>query len=83
MDLWPTLRAQLIARRQEMGLSQRELAERMATHQSVLSDYESGKTSAPQLPNLLRWCDALEIDLEVVLHLRGITIPGRTVRLRE
>lgn len=52
------------ARRQEVGLSQRELAERMGTAQSVVARLEAGAVT-PTLGTLDRVADALGTELLV------------------
>ena len=57
-------------RRQELGLSQRELAELVGTTQSAIARLERGGRP-PRIDTLLRIADALECDLTVELHPRG------------
>jgi transcriptional regulator with XRE-family HTH domain len=54
-------------RRQEMGLSQRELAEIVGTTQSAIARLERGGRP-PRIDTLLRIADALECDLVVDLR---------------
>ena len=54
----------LISQRLERGLSQKELAERMNTTQSVISRLESGSAN-PSLATLRRLADALDARLVV------------------
>jgi len=53
-------------RRAEMGLSQRELAERVSTTQSAIARLERGGRP-PRIDTLLNIADALECDLVVDL----------------
>lgn len=57
------------ARRQEKGLSQRELAEIVGTTQSAIARLERGGRP-PRIDTLLRIADALECDLVVDLRPR-------------
>jgi transcriptional regulator with XRE-family HTH domain len=57
-------------RRQELGLSQRELAELVGTTQSAIARLERGGRP-PRIDTLLRIADALDCDLTVELHPRG------------
>jgi transcriptional regulator with XRE-family HTH domain len=56
-------------RRQEKGLSQRELAELVGTTQSAIARLERGGRP-PRIDTLLRIADALECDLVVDLRPR-------------
>ena len=57
-------------RRQELGLSQRELAELTATTQSAIARLEAGGRP-PRIDTLLRIADALDCDLVVELNPRS------------
>jgi transcriptional regulator with XRE-family HTH domain len=57
-------------RRQELGLSQRELAELVGTTQSAIARLERGGRP-PRIDTLLRIADALDCDLKVELNPRG------------
>lgn len=50
--------ARLRARRRELGITQRALAQRLGLNNSYLSNWENG-TYAPQLASLLAWAEAL------------------------
>ena len=54
------------ARRQELGLSQQQLAQLTGTTQSAIARLESG-ARAPRLDTLLRVADALDARLDVRL----------------
>ena len=56
-------------RRQEIGLSQRELAELVGTTQSAIARLERGGRP-PRIDTLLRIADALDCDLTVELKPR-------------
>jgi transcriptional regulator with XRE-family HTH domain len=60
---------QVAARRQAMGLSQRELAELVGTTQSAIARLERGGRP-PRIDTLLRIADALDCDLLVDLRPR-------------
>jgi predicted transcriptional regulator len=57
-------------RRQERGLSQRELAELVGTTQSAIARLERGGRP-PRIDTLLRIADALDCDLAVELRPRS------------
>jgi transcriptional regulator with XRE-family HTH domain len=57
-------------RRQELGLSQRELAELVGTTQSAIARLERGGRP-PRIDTLLRIADALDCDLTVELNPRS------------
>ena len=57
-------------RRQELGLSQRELAELVGTTQSAIARLERGGRP-PRIDTLLRIADALDCDLSVELRPRA------------
>jgi predicted transcriptional regulator len=57
-------------RRQQLGYSQRELAELVGTTQSAIARLERGGRP-PRIDTLLRIADALECDLAVELRPRG------------
>ena len=57
-------------RRQELGLSQRQLAELVGTTQSAIARLERGGRP-PRIDTLLRIADALDCDLTVELNPRG------------
>ena len=56
-------------RRQELGLSQRELAELVGTTQSAIARLERGGRP-PRIDTLLNIAEALDCDLLVELHPR-------------
>ena len=58
------------ARRSELGLSQRDLAERTGTTQSAIARLEAGGRP-PRIDTLLRIANALECDLVVELRPRA------------
>jgi ribosome-binding protein aMBF1 (putative translation factor) len=60
---------QVATRRQELGLSQRELAERVGTTQSAIARLERGGRP-PRIDTLLRIADALDCELVVDLKPR-------------
>ena len=63
------LGAKVRLRREEAGLSQRELAERIGTTQSAIARLESGGV-LPTIATLARIADALGNDLKVELQPR-------------
>jgi ribosome-binding protein aMBF1 (putative translation factor) len=65
---------QVTERRKELGLSQAELAELVATTQSAIARLESGGRP-PRIDTLLRIADAL--DCELLVDLRPRTNPKR------
>jgi transcriptional regulator with XRE-family HTH domain len=64
-------------RRKELGLSQAELAELVATTQSAIARLESGGRP-PRIDTLLRIADAL--DCELLVDLKPRTNPKRGKR---
>ena len=71
----------LVQRRQELGLSQQQLAERLNIMQVSIHSYEVGKTQpTPEL--LAKVCDALnlECDVSVYVYLRPKRQRGRGKR---
>ena len=62
-------------RRKELGLSQAELAELVATTQSAIARLESGGRP-PRIDTLLRIADALDCELLVELKPRTTPKPG-------
>jgi ribosome-binding protein aMBF1 (putative translation factor) len=65
---------QVTERRRELGLSQAELAELVATTQSAIARLESGGRP-PRIDTLLRIADAL--DCELLVELKPRTKPKR------
>lgn len=61
--------AQVVARRTELLLSQRELAELCGTTQSAIARFESG-TRPPKLDTLIRIAEALDCELDVEFRPR-------------
>lgn len=72
-DFYAQIAAQVTARRIELSLSQRELAELCGTTQSAIARFESG-TRPPKLDTLIRIAEALDCALEVTFRRR--THPG-------
>jgi ribosome-binding protein aMBF1 (putative translation factor) len=60
---------QVVARRQDLGLSQQELAELVGTTQSAIARLESGGRP-PRIDTLLRIANALDCELNVELRPR-------------
>lgn len=67
--------AQVVARRTELGLSQRELADLCGTTQSAIARFESA-SRPPKLDTLASVAEALDCTLEVTFRAR--TRPART-----
>lgn len=63
------LAADVTARRQELSLSQRELAELCGTTQSAIARFESG-SRPPKLDTLIRIAEALDCELQVTFRPR-------------
>ena len=68
------LTRQVIDRRIELALSQRELAELCGTTQSAIARFESG-TRPPKIDTLIRIAEALDCELDVTFRPR--TRPSR------
>lgn len=67
--LYENVVAQVIARRVELGLSQRELAELCGTTQSAVARFESARRP-PKLDTLAAVAEALDCTLEVTFRPR-------------
>lgn len=67
-DEWNQLRLQLKARRNELGLTQWDVAQAIYRHQSIISEWERGRT-IPTVTNLIAW--ARTLNLAVVLSAPG------------
>lgn len=81
-DVLETFRAEraaicqmLTARRRELGWSQADVADRMGTTQSAVSDFETGRVE-PRLDSLQRWAHALGADLAVTLRIEAAGSPA-------
>jgi len=72
-SVYERLGAEMAARRAELGLAQRELAQLCGTTQSAIARLESG-ARAPRLDTLLRVANAL--DCELIAELRPRTKGG-------
>lgn len=68
-DFYAAIAAQVISRRQELGLSQRQLAELCGTTQPAIARFESGRRP-PKMDTLLAMADALDASLEVLFRPR-------------
>lgn len=55
------IRKSLVERRLELGLTQKDLAERMDVSQSWISEFETKPWPDFRLSTLRRWCMALEL----------------------
>lgn len=75
--LYASVVAQVVARRTELGLSQRELADLCGTTQSAIARFESA-TRPPKLDTLASVAEALDCTLEVTFRPR--TRPSGTQR---
>jgi len=59
-------------KRKEKGLTQQQLADRVPKlDRSKVSDMENGKEDF-MLSTLLKICEALEVDIEILLHTKNI-----------
>jgi predicted transcriptional regulator len=67
--LFAAIADRVAERRAELGMSQRELAERTGTTQSAIARLEAGGRP-PRIDTLLRIAEALECDLHVELRPR-------------
>ena len=56
----------LISLRNERGLSQRQLAERLGIHQEVIARWETSKYATASLERLRKVAEALEADIGVM-----------------
>lgn len=64
MSLDPAVNRRLVERREALGLTQRQLAARMGTQQSAVSDLENGRYE-PYISTLTRWAAALGLQVRV------------------
>jgi DNA-binding XRE family transcriptional regulator len=71
--LFSQIADQVVSRRSELGMAQRELAELVGTTQSAIARLESGGRP-PRIDTLLRIAAALDCDLSVELrpHPAGV-----------
>jgi transcriptional regulator with XRE-family HTH domain len=67
--LFAQIAEQVVARRQDLGLSQQELAELVGTTQSAIARLESGGRP-PRIDTLLRIANALDCELDIELRPR-------------
>lgn len=68
-DLYASIAAQVVDRRGELGISQRELAELCGTTQSAIARFEAARRP-PKLDTLLAIAEALDTVLEVKFRPR-------------
>jgi transcriptional regulator with XRE-family HTH domain len=59
-------------RREQLGLTQQQLAARLGIHQPAIASLEAGRYP-PNIDSLRRVADALDCDLDVQLRPRGST----------
>ena len=78
-EFYGRIAAQVVARRTELLLSQRELAELCGTTQSAVARFESG-TRPPKLDTLIRIAEAL--DCELNMRIPPPYPPHQEVRIR-
>ena len=71
------LAAQVLRRRRELGLTQRELAEAVGVHQSEISDIERG-ASTPGYRTLVKLAFGLQAEVAFVPWSRKPAGPGAT-----
>lgn len=75
-ELRSDLLESLVARRHELGLKQKQLAEKMETGQSTVSEFESGG-SDPYFSTLQRYARA--VDAQIVVRLKASDKPAAKV----
>ena len=68
-EIYSTIAQQVIARRAELGLSQKDLAELCGTTQPAIARFESAKRP-PRVDTLLAMAEALDSKLEIVFRPR-------------
>lgn len=70
MEVVKDAREKLVARRKALGLTQSDIAIRMGTAQSTVSEFEKG-TKDPRFSTFLRYADAVGLDVSIELYFRG------------
>jgi transcriptional regulator with XRE-family HTH domain len=65
MVRYETLRQQLIARRKQLDLTQKAVAERMGVHPTIVNKLELGKNPNPTMNMLATWCRVLDGRLDL------------------
>jgi transcriptional regulator with XRE-family HTH domain len=68
MDWDETRKALADVRKTKRKITQKQLAESMQCHQSLVSDYEYGRHT-PGLINLATWLDALHVTVDMTIAL--------------
>jgi transcriptional regulator with XRE-family HTH domain len=68
----------VLSRRNELGLTQSDLAARMGKQQPSIARFEAGNAENPTLGFLQQLAEAL--DMRLVVHLEPKTEPARQVR---
>lgn len=63
------LRHAMRRRRRELGLTQYQVAYRMGTAQSEVSNLEIGRTPNPGIITVTRWAAALNLDLDLGMKI--------------
>jgi transcriptional regulator with XRE-family HTH domain len=71
-----TLGEYLRVAREQVGLSQRQLAARAGIHNSYLARLESGETANPSADVVQRIADVLEVDATDLFAYIGVTLPA-------
>jgi transcriptional regulator with XRE-family HTH domain len=66
-DLYETTQS-LYRRRRSLNLSQAEVARRMGTTQSAVSDLENGRAE-PMVATLIRYADAVGLRMRIVFEI--------------
>ena len=62
-DHWQTFMDQLVAKREELGISQREMARRMGISQPAVAQFELSSAN-PNLNTVIRYANKLGVELE-------------------
>ncbi len=75
MDAPSTLGEYLRAERERVGMSQRQLANRVGIHNSYLARLENGETANPAADLLQRIADVLEVSSTDLLAFIGVKPP--------
>ena len=67
---WQTLMDQLVAKREELGVSQREMAKRMGVSQPAVAQFELSSAN-PTISSVIRYANKLGVELQFDIRSQG------------